>query len=70
MFGKRAKIIKTAVYEGPERRLEARSRRKRGERRKTVRWEPKSRDRRRIQSGRRRADKIHFSGQNLFSGLY
>lgn len=63
-FGKREKIIKTPAYEGPERRIEAR--RQRGERRKTVRWEPKSKDRRKTQAGRRRSDKFHFNGQNLF----
>ncbi len=57
----RSKIVKTPAYEGPERRL--RARRRWGERRRTIRWEPRKNDRRQLK-GRRRSDIFYYTGTN------
>lgn len=57
----RRKIAETPGYKGPERRI--RARRRRAERRNTIRWEPRKEDRRQLK-GRRRSDIFYYTGTN------
>ncbi len=57
----RSKIIEMPGYKGPERRL--RARRRWGERRRAIRWEPRTEDRRQLK-GRRRSDTFYYTGAN------